>query len=641
MPSLVPSAAETGSALPPPRAPRFRDLRVRAKLMVLHNVFFLVLTAGVYYSVIPLVEQHVVAQRSGGAASAERASGVVREARLRLFAALGLIYVLAVLVLELLIMPRYVYRPIQATLDADESVQEGDRDHELIQARAIPGDEIGDIMRSRNATVRKLREKEAGLELALARLGELAQDLRRKNEQLETARRGMAAQDRLATIGLLSASVAHEINTPLSVLRGSIEQLLETASDPQTRERLTRIRRVADRLNRISESLLDFSSTRRPPHTAPVNLRAVVDEAWGLLALDERAAAVAFHNEIPRQCEAPGDEDRLMQVFVNLLKNGVYAMDSAGDIVVRARQDHTDVGDWVIIEVDDDGPASRPTLRTLRGVRLIAAGFPRHGSGLTVAEGIVEQHGASLPPPTVPRRRPPDRSPAVDRVRFACDLRSQGSHRMSASNEPTQSPDAMVNVAVLDDDPDFLSYIEDFLRAEGLYTVRTFTHPEDLYQAAEQRRPDIVLLDMKMGPFSGATVLTEIQERWPEVCLIVVTGYPSLEEMRATFKRKAFDYLAKPFSLAQMRQTLSNAVESYGLGRSPAVRLREQLGRRIKMLRVEHGWSLKDLAKQSGISVSQLSSIERGAHMPSMESLLALARALSTRPSDLLKAIDF
>jgi transcriptional regulator with XRE-family HTH domain len=69
--------------------------------------------------------------------------------------------------------------------------------------------------------------------------------------------------------------------------------------------------------------------------------------------------------------------------------------------------------------------------------------------------------------------------------------------------------------------------------------------------------------------------------------------------------------------------------------------LREQLGRRIKMLRVERGWSLKDLAKQSGISVSQLSSIERGAHMPSMESLLALARALETKPSELLQAIDF
>lgn len=212
---------------------------------------------------------------------------------------------------------------------------------------------------------------------------------------------------------------------------------------------------------------------------------------------------------------------------------------------------------------------------------------------------------------------------------------------MSTATESASATQTLVEVAVLDDDADFLAYIEDFLAEEGGFAVRTFTHPDDLYAAAEKHRPDIVLLDMKMGPFSGAQVLAELQERWPEVCLIVVTGYPSLEEMRQTFKRKAFDYLAKPFSLAQMRQTLNNAIESYGLGRSPVVRLRENLGRRIKMLRVEHGWSLKDLTKQSGISVSQLSSIERGAHMPSMESLLALTRALDTKPSELLQAIDF
>ena len=69
--------------------------------------------------------------------------------------------------------------------------------------------------------------------------------------------------------------------------------------------------------------------------------------------------------------------------------------------------------------------------------------------------------------------------------------------------------------------------------------------------------------------------------------------------------------------------------------------MRDQLGRRIKVLRVERGWSLKELAGSSGISVSQLSSIERGAHMPSMESLLALCTALEVKPSELLRSIEF
>jgi DNA-binding NtrC family response regulator len=207
------------------------------------------------------------------------------------------------------------------------------------------------------------------------------------------------------------------------------------------------------------------------------------------------------------------------------------------------------------------------------------------------------------------------------------------------------SPDipapGLISIAVLDDDPDFRTYIEDFLRDEGAYSVRTYKHPEDLFQDAEMRVPDIVLLDMKMGEFRGENVLESLLTRWPNLCVIVVTGYPSLEDMRVTFKLKVFDYLSKPFSLNQLRQTLRNAVEAYGLGRTDQDRLRERLGHRIKLLRVERDWSLKDLASLTKLSVSQISSIERGANMPSMESLLAIARAFDKRPSDILSSIDF
>lgn len=196
----------------------------------------------------------------------------------------------------------------------------------------------------------------------------------------------------------------------------------------------------------------------------------------------------------------------------------------------------------------------------------------------------------------------------------------------------------LVDIAVLDDDQDFLQYMEDFLGDEGIYRVRTFTHPDDLLASD---RPEIILLDMKMGPFSGAVELDRIQELWSGVCVVIVTGYPSLEDMRTTFKRQVFDYLAKPFSLVQLRQTLANAIETFGLGKTAQERLRASLGRQIKMLRVERGWSLKDLTGHTGISVSQLSSIERGAHMPSIESLLHLCEALGTKPSALLALIEF
>jgi DNA-binding NtrC family response regulator len=153
--------------------------------------------------------------------------------------------------------------------------------------------------------------------------------------------------------------------------------------------------------------------------------------------------------------------------------------------------------------------------------------------------------------------------------------------------------------------------------------------------------PDIVLLDMKMGEFTGDKVVEQLLAKWPELCIIVVTGYPSLEDMRATFKLRVFDYLAKPFSLAQLRQTLQNAIEKFNLGRTPQDRLRERLGHRIKLMRVERDWSLKDLAAATRLSVSQISSIERGANLPSVESLLALCRAFDRKPSEILASIDF
>jgi FixJ family two-component response regulator len=198
-----------------------------------------------------------------------------------------------------------------------------------------------------------------------------------------------------------------------------------------------------------------------------------------------------------------------------------------------------------------------------------------------------------------------------------------------------------VDIAVLDDDIDFVHYVEDFLKDEGQYTVRTFTHPNELAASCAKKPPEIVLLDMKMGPFQGQEVLDDLRRKHPGVCVIVVTGYPSLEDMRATFKSQAFDYLAKPFSLAQLRQTLKNAIEKHSLGLSPQEQLRERLGKRLRVLRVERDWSLKDSARETGISVSQLSSIERGAHMPSIESLLSLCHAFALRPSELFASIDF
>lgn len=434
----------------------FGNLKVRPKLMILHNVFFLVLTCAVYYSLIPAFEQRMGAARerevalvarvfdnapgllrSSDLAMYEFAEGtavqlavprealhwldshlgevwwkpaesdlmyrkevngmfrrarapagfydaITRRARLTLFAVLGIIYIAAVAMLELLIMPQYVYGPIRRIMAADHATQHGDREHEMIAGDDILDDEIGQIMRSRNAAVAELRRHEDALE-------ETAADLKRKNQMLES-------HDRLVSLGLLSASVAHELNTPLSVLHGSIEKLMETLRDKPTLDRLARMLRVTERLRRISEGLLDFARSRQQ-HMEPVAVRPLVEESWGLLGIDEKAGDVCFANFVGEDDAVVGNADRLVQVFVNLLRNALHAVGRGGRIEVRSERLAGDDGrEMVAIRVEDDGAGIPPEVldeifEAFVSTRLDARGT---GLGLTVAEGIVHQHHGAI-----------------------------------------------------------------------------------------------------------------------------------------------------------------------------------------------------------------------------------------------------
>ncbi len=446
----------------------FGNLKVRPKFMVLHNLFFLVLAASVYFSLIPRFESHVASAKTreislltrlflenqslqfpgieiynyqegsssdlnlpqeaitwlelrpgqiyrdndlnrmyrlipetGRFASLDVPTlfydSVVYRAKLTIFVVLGLLYALAILILELWIMPRYVYGPIQKSLEADAAIQLGDRQKELIPDSSIWGDEIGRIMRSRNATVTQLRKHEQDLENTLVELEATASELKLKNEQLEAARQSLIDQDRLASLGLLSASVAHELNTPLAVLSGSIEKLHETAESPLARERLERMLRVARRLRTISESLLDFARVR-PPEMKQVQVREIVDEAWSLLAIDEKSSQVEFINRIEPTVVIQGNPDRLVQVFVNLLRNALNAVHSDGKIEAVSRSQTDGSKCWVFTAIEDNGPGIPADVlpeifEAFVTTRLDSRGT---GLGLTVAEGIITQHGGGI-----------------------------------------------------------------------------------------------------------------------------------------------------------------------------------------------------------------------------------------------------
>lgn len=342
-------------------------------------------------------------------------------------AALLAIYALVAAALELFVLPQHVYGPISRMLEADRAVQEGDKERELIAESVIASDELGAIMRSRNNSIISLRRHEKALAEALAELERVATDLKRKNHLLQAARRNLADADRLASLGMMSAGIAHELNTPLAVLKGLVEKLNdrpETLDQAQAALML----RVVHRLERLGESLLDFARVR-PPHTQPVVLKSIVEEAATLVSLDRGRGAISFANEVPETIVIECDPERMVQVLVNLLRNAADAMrsdehgkvgngaaGSAGQqatgasgntssegspgetpprVEIAASVSMRDGSEWVSLTVTDHGPGIDPDLISRLFEPFVSTRLDAHGTGLglAVAEGIVREHG--------------------------------------------------------------------------------------------------------------------------------------------------------------------------------------------------------------------------------------------------------
>lgn len=318
-----------------------------------------------------------------------------------LTASLLAVYGLVAVTLELFVLPQHVYGPIRRMQDADRAVQEGRTNEELIPEEEIPADELGDIMRLRNEAVVTMRRQERALAEAFAQVEQVANDLRKKNHLLEATRKNLTDADRLASLGMMSAGIAHEINTPLAVLKGTIERVAEREGRAASADEAKLLLRVTSRLERLSESLLDFARAR-PPVRKNASVAGIVEDAALLVQIDREASGVAVDMQIEPHLEVPCDSDRIVQVMVNLVRNAV-------DVLLETRAESPWVGvtgsrieregsRWVSITVSDNGPGIDPEMlpklfEPFVSTRLDAQGT---GLGLAVAEGIVDEHGGVI-----------------------------------------------------------------------------------------------------------------------------------------------------------------------------------------------------------------------------------------------------
>jgi len=237
---------------------------------------------------------------------------------------------------------------------------------------------------------------EAAVALRNARLyGELGAQL----DELRRTQAQLVQSAKLAAIGELAASVAHEINNPLTVVSG-LSQLMQQTAPPDSHEaqRLSTIVVETQRAARIVRDLLDFSR-RRDPQREPVSLHEAIQRALDLLEVRlKRRIEVqrVFDPELPA---VVGDRDQLTQVFVNLVGNAADAMPHGGMLIAHTGVQEAEGGGTVIVaSVSDTGSGIRPEVldHIFEPFFTTKPEGQGTGLGLSVSLGIVHAHGGTI-----------------------------------------------------------------------------------------------------------------------------------------------------------------------------------------------------------------------------------------------------
>jgi DNA-binding NtrC family response regulator len=187
-----------------------------------------------------------------------------------------------------------------------------------------------------------------------------------------------------------------------------------------------------------------------------------------------------------------------------------------------------------------------------------------------------------------------------------------------------------LNVLVVDHDEGSNVQIKDVLTTDG-YQAEVLNDPEQVIKAVKQGRYQMVILDVSPPEDRGIELLEKIRSADSDICVIAVTGVPTVDAAVRTLKNDAFDYLQKPLEVDELRAVVQGAIREKGLLVDLDTRLNQIVGGRLREKRSSEQLTLKQLANRTGLSVSLISQIELGKSAASMSTLHKLATALQVR----------
>jgi two-component system, NtrC family, sensor kinase len=301
-------------------------------------------------------------------------------------ATIGFILIIGITYYEI----RAITSPVAKMVAATRNIAAGRFDQEV---QSSGQGEITLLADSFNTMLKSLRQMKGDLEEWGRTLEE---KVKQRTEELVAVEARVAQSERLASLGMLAAGVAHEINNPLGAILALTALTLEdTRPDDPDRENLEEVLKQAQRCRDIVKGLLEFSR-QSEIHTERVDVNRILEDTLSLIS--KQAAffnVTVVKNWEPRLPAVMGDKSQLQQVFMNILMNSVQAMEERGTIAMTTRRGR--LGDVEVV-VSDTG----------RGIpeeviaRIFDPFFTTKGSGegtglgLSIAYGLIAKHHGTI-----------------------------------------------------------------------------------------------------------------------------------------------------------------------------------------------------------------------------------------------------
>jgi two-component system NtrC family sensor kinase len=288
---------------------------------------------------------------------------------------------------------RVVMRPAASLLEGTRRIAQGDLEHRI---PAGPPDELGLLADSFNRMTDSLQEARTEIEDLM---NGLEQQVEQRTAALRGAHKELLRSEKLASLGRLAASIAHEINNPLSGILTFAKLLIRTLEDgaedqdakDQCLKNLRLVERETARCTAIVRNLLDFAR-ERPLTLTGVDLNQVLSEALSLLEHQLALRGVSLDKHLEPLPAIQADFGQLRQALVNVVLNAADAMSAGGQLAVSSGAD----AEGVEVVVTDTGVGIPPEHLARIFDPFFSTKNKGTGLGLSVVYGIVERHGGRL-----------------------------------------------------------------------------------------------------------------------------------------------------------------------------------------------------------------------------------------------------